>query len=43
MTFWRFVAFLIAFMAAFAGLIIRVIKNLLEAAVELREENDYTI
>ena len=39
----RFHEFIIAFMAAFAGLIIRVIKNLLEAAVELREENDYTI
>ena len=39
----RFHEFIISFMAAFAGLIIRVIKNLVEAAVELREENDYTI
>lgn len=43
LTCWRFHEFIISFMAAFAGLVIRVIKNLIEAAVELREENDYTI
>lgn len=42
-TFWRFLAFLVAFMAAFAGLLLRVMKNMLEAAVKLREENDFTI
>ena len=41
--YWRFLAFFVAFIAAFAGLILRVMKNMLDAAVELREENDYTI
>ena len=41
--YWRFLAFFVAFIAAFAGLLLRVMKNMLEAAVELREENDYTI
>ena len=41
--FWRFLAFFVAFIAAFAGLLLRVIKNMLDAAVELREENDFTI
>ncbi|MCR4759068.1 MAG: DUF2975 domain-containing protein [Oscillospiraceae bacterium] len=41
--YWRFLAFFVAFIAAFAGLILRVMKNMLEAAVELREENDFTI
>ena len=43
LTFWRFLAFFVAFMAAFAGLLLRVMKNMLETAVELREENDFTI
>ncbi|MDR2162566.1 MAG: DUF2975 domain-containing protein [Clostridiales Family XIII bacterium] len=34
---------LIAAAAAFAGLIIRVVKNVLEAGVDLKDENDYTI
>jgi ABC-type multidrug transport system fused ATPase/permease subunit len=34
---------LIAVAAAFAGLIIRVIKNVLEAGIEIKDENDYTI
>jgi hypothetical protein len=34
---------LIAAMAAFAGLIIRVIKNVLESGVEIKDENDFTI
>ena len=41
--FWRLLAFFVAFAAAFVGLMLRVIKNMLEAAVALREENDYTI
>ena len=41
--YWRFLAFFVAFAAAFAGLLLRVMKNMLEAAVKLREENDYTI
>ncbi len=43
LTFWRFLAFFVAFIAAFAGLLLRVMKNMLEAAIALREENDYTI
>ncbi|MBP0986794.1 MAG: DUF2975 domain-containing protein [Oscillospiraceae bacterium] len=43
LTFWRFTAFFVAFIAAFAGLLLRVMKNMLEAAIELREENDFTI
>lgn len=43
LTYWRLLAFFVAFIAAFAGLILRVMKNLLATAVELREENDYTI
>jgi len=34
---------LIAAAAAFAGLILRVIKNVLESGVELKDEHDYTI
>jgi hypothetical protein len=34
---------LIAAAAAFAGLIIRVVKNVLETGVDLKDENDYTI
>ncbi len=43
LTFWRFMAFFVAFIMAFAGLLLRVMKNMLEAAIELREENDFTI
>ena len=43
LTFWRFMAFFVAFIMAFAGLLVRVMKNMLEAAIELREENDFTI
>ncbi len=43
LTFWRLLALLVAFIAAFVGLILRVVKNMLAAAAELREENDYTI
>ncbi len=43
LTFWRLLALFVALIAAFAGLILRVLKNLLEQAVAMREENDYTI
>jgi hypothetical protein len=34
---------LIATAAAFAGLIVRVVKNVLETGIEIKDENDYTI
>lgn len=43
LTFWRLLAFFVAFIAVFAGLILRVIKNLIDRATVLREENDFTI
>ena len=43
LSFWRLTAFMVAFMAGFVGLILRVVKNMLASAVEMREENDYTI
>ena len=43
LTFWRLLALLVAFIAAFVGLILRVVKNMLAAATKLREENDFTI
>ncbi|MBP5606432.1 MAG: DUF2975 domain-containing protein [Ruminiclostridium sp.] len=43
LAFWRLLALLVAFIAAFVGVILRVVKNMLAAAAELREENDYTI
>ncbi len=41
--FWRSLAWLITFAAGFFGLILRVLKNVFELAVEMRKENDYTI
>lgn len=35
--------FLVAIAAAFCGLIVRVVKNVFEQAMELKAENDYTI
>ena len=43
LTFWRLLAFFVAFMSAFLGLVLRVVKNLLVMAIALREENDFTI
>lgn len=43
LTFYRFLAFIVAFAAGFFGLIIRVLKNVFELAVNLREEQDFTI
>ena len=40
---WRFLSFVVALAALFFGLILRVVKNVFEAAVSLQEENDYTI
>ncbi|MCQ2417346.1 MAG: DUF2975 domain-containing protein [Oscillospiraceae bacterium] len=42
-SFWRLVAVFVAFVAAFAGVILRIMKNLFAIAIEMREENDYTI
>lgn len=41
--YFRMLAFFVSFVAAFVGLILRVMKHLFAAAVDLREENDYTI
>ncbi len=41
--FWRSLAWLITFAAGFFGLLMRVLKNVFSLAVELRQENDYTI
>ncbi len=41
--FIRHFALFIVVAAAFFGLILRVIKNVFEQAIEIREENDYTI
>lgn len=40
---WRSLSFVVALAAAFFGLILRVLKNVFDKAVELKEENDYTI
>ncbi len=42
-SFIRHFAFVIVIAAAFFGLILRVIKNVFEQAIIIREENDYTI
>lgn len=41
--FWRSLSFIVALAAGFFGLILRVLKNVFDKAVELQEENDYTI
>jgi len=41
--FWRFLSFIVAFVAIFFGLILRVLKNVFEQAVLIQEENDFTI
>lgn len=40
---WDFSFFILAAAAAFFGLILRVLKNVFEEAVRLREESEYTI
>ncbi len=41
--FWRSLSFIVALAAAFFGIILHVLKNVFDKAVELKEENDYTI
>ena len=43
MALWRFLVFLPAFFAVMFGLIMRVLKNVFEQAVEIKSENDFTI
>lgn len=43
MGFWRSLSFVVALAAAFFGIILRVLKNVFDKAVELQEESDYTI
>ncbi len=40
---YYFPYFILAAMAAFMALIVRVVKNIMQQAVELKDENDYTI
>ncbi len=40
---WRFIFMAAGAMAVFFGLIMRVLKNVFAAAVELKQDNDYTI
>ncbi|MDE6775874.1 MAG: DUF2975 domain-containing protein [Ruminococcus sp.] len=40
---WRFVFLMAAFMAFMLGLVMRVLKNVFEKAVEIKSENDFTI
>lgn len=43
MTIWRLLAIMLFFAFAFVGLLLRVLKNVFEQAVVLREENDLTV
>ncbi len=43
MTFWRLLGLVIVLAFAFMGLLLRVLKNVFEQAVVLREENDLTV
>lgn len=40
---WRFVFMLAGFVAVMFGLIMRVLKNVFEKAVDIKSENDFTI
>lgn len=40
---WRFIFITAAFFAVMFGLIMRVLKNVFEKAVEIKSENDYTV
>lgn len=42
-SFFSLVFLLLSVMAGFVGLILRIVKNVFEAAVDLKNENDYTI
>ena len=41
--FWYLTALMVAFVFAFAGMVVRVLKNVLEEATAIKVENDYTI
>jgi len=41
--YFTFVALLVAFVAAFLGLCLRVVKNIIEEATEIKAENDMTV
>lgn len=41
--FYYYTAFLLSFAALFMGIILRVVKNVIAAAVDIKSENDYTI
>jgi len=41
--FYYIIGFIAAFVFVFMGLIVRVVKNVIEEAVYIKEENDYTI
>ena len=43
MSVWRILAFFVALAFAFVGLLMRVLKNVFEQAVYLKEENDLTV
>lgn len=43
MLFWRILAFALVISFGFVGLLLRVLKNVFEQAVLLREENDLTV
>lgn len=40
---WRFIFILASFLAVMFGLVMRVLKNVFEKAVEIKSENDFTI
>lgn len=40
---WRFVFLFAALLAVMVGLVMRVMKNVFEKAVEIKSENDFTI
>ena len=41
--YFTFVALMVAFVAAFLGLCLRVVKNVIEEATEIKNENDLTV
>ena len=41
--FYYYMVFLISFAALFMGVILRVVKNVIEEATEIKSENDFTI
>lgn len=41
--FWFFISFALAFLCVFLGLCLRVVKNVIEQATEIKCENDFTV